>query len=89
MIGVIRWGLLGSCETFYIRNLWFEDFASDTIYCDVELVNGEVEAMAVNSDCLSTVRAAFGLIYRFNLGNGLCFVAPLILVVTSGGVIIK
>jgi hypothetical protein len=89
MIGVVRWGLLGSCEAFYIRDLRFKDFASDSINCNVELVNREVEAMAVNSDRLSAVRAAFYLIYRINLGNGLCFVAPLILIVTSGGVIIK
>jgi hypothetical protein len=89
MIGFVRWGLLGSCETFNIRDLRFEDFASDSIYCDIELVNGEVEAMAVNSDRLSAVRAPFSLIYRINLGNGFRFVAPLILIVTSGGVIIK
>jgi hypothetical protein len=89
MIGVVRWGLLGSCEAFYIRDIRFKDFTSDSINCDIELVNGEVEAMAFNSDLLSAVRAAFDLIYRINLGNGFCFVAPLILVVTSGGVIIK
>jgi hypothetical protein len=89
MISVVRWGLLGSCEAFYIRDLRFKDFASDSIYCDIELVNGEVEAMTLNRDLLSAVRAAFCLIYIINLGNGLSFVAPLILIVTSGGVIIK
>jgi hypothetical protein len=89
MIGAIRWVLLGSCKAFYIRDLRFKDFASDSIYCDIELVNREVEAMAFNSDLLSAVRAAFSLIYGINLGNGLCFVAPLILIVTSGCVIIK
>jgi hypothetical protein len=89
MISVVRWFLLGSCEAFYIRDLRFKDFASDSIDCDIELVNGEVEAMTLNSDLLSAVRAAFCLIYRINLGNSFRFVAPLILIVTSGCVIIK